>query len=145
MLPRLTPQRAAAYLLRSVVAGEIGRQLGVLFECPAGADGTFQNDARRSHGRRDDVRICARLSHPSMTRSMSRLLTMTFTTAAEVMRAERASMPIRHGGRLVSRASTWPRDHFCRSTIAPRRSCPTTWNEFLPISMSITAMGQLDC
>src|SRR5215831_21239817 len=31
-------------------------------------------------------------------------------------------MPIRHGGRLASRASTWPRDHFCRSTIAPRRS-----------------------
>src|SRR5262245_65740327 len=26
-------------------------------------------------------------------------------------------MPIRHGGRLASRASTWPRDHFCRSTI----------------------------
>ena len=22
-------------------------------------------------------------------------------------------------------ASTWPRDHFCRSTIAPRRSWPT--------------------
>src|SRR5215831_9479178 len=33
-------------------------------------------------------------------------------------------MPIGHGGRLASRASTWPRDHFCRSTIAPRRSCP---------------------
>jgi hypothetical protein len=24
-------------------------------------------------------------------------------------------MPIRHGGRLANRASTWPRDHFCRS------------------------------
>src|SRR6266851_1717839 len=44
-------------------------------------------------------------------------------------------MPIRQGGRLASRASTWPRDHFCRSTMAPRASWPTTWNEFLPISM----------
>ncbi len=48
-------------------------------------------------------------------------------------------MPIRHGGRLASRISTWLRDHFCRSTMAPRRSWPTTWNEFLPISMPITA------
>src|SRR6516225_4483066 len=44
-------------------------------------------------------------------------------------------MPIRHGGRLASRAFTWPRDHFCRSTRAPRRSWPT----FLPISMPMTA------
>ena len=29
--------------------------------------------------------------------------------------------------------------HFCRSTIAPRLSCPTTWNEFFLISMPITA------
>src|SRR5262245_579250 len=36
-----------------------------------------------------------------------------------------ASMPMRQGGRLASRASTWPRDHFWRSTIAPRRSRPT--------------------
>src|SRR5580692_11635148 len=43
-------------------------------------------------------------------------------------------MPIRQGGILASRASTWPRDHFCRSTMAPRASWPTTWNEFLPIS-----------
>src|SRR5262245_29891468 len=55
-----------------------------------------------------------------------------------------ASMPTRHGGRLASRASTWPRDHFCRSTIAPRRSCPTTWNEFLPISMPTTAIALVD-
>src|SRR6516164_11659030 len=52
-------------------------------------------------------------------------------------------MPIRHGGILASRASTWPRDHFCRSTIAPRSSSPTTWNEFLPISMPITATSLL--
>src|SRR4029453_7624528 len=50
-----------------------------------------------------------------------------------------ASMPMRHGGRLASRASTWPRDHFWRNTRAPRRSWPTMWNEFLPISMPITA------
>jgi hypothetical protein len=43
-------------------------------------------------------------------------------------------MPIRQGGILASRASTWPRDHFCRSTMPPRVSWPTTWNEFLPIS-----------
>lgn len=29
----------------------------------------------------------------------------------------------------------------CRSTIAPRPSSPTTWNEFLPISMPITAIA----
>src|SRR2546425_11551961 len=39
----------------------------------------------------------------------------------------------------ASRASTWPRDHLCRSTIAPRRSKPTTWNAFLPMSMPIVA------
>src|SRR6516162_10261610 len=54
-----------------------------------------------------------------------------------------ASMPIRHGGRLASRASTWPRDHFCRNTKAPRRSWPTRWNEFLPISMPMTAISLL--
>src|SRR5260370_14834776 len=53
-------------------------------------------------------------------------------------------MPIRHGGIAASRASIWPRDHFCRSTIAPRRSRPTTWNEFLPISMPIVAMVAID-
>ena len=49
-------------------------------------------------------------------------------------------MPTRQGGMLAKRASTWPRDHFCRSTMAPRASWPTTWNEFLPISMPITAI-----
>src|SRR5882762_4745762 len=52
-------------------------------------------------------------------------------------------MPIRQAGMLESRVSTWPRDHFCRSTIAPRPSRPTTWNEFLPISMPITAITLL--
>src|ERR1700676_2050209 len=50
-------------------------------------------------------------------------------------------MPIRHVGILAKRASTWPRDHFCRSMIAPRSLWPTTWNEFLPISMPITAIA----
>src|SRR6516164_7541855 len=53
-------------------------------------------------------------------------------------------MPIRHGGIAASRTSTWPRDHFCRSTIAPGRSRPTTWNEFLPISIPIVAMIAID-
>src|SRR3954468_19296488 len=52
-------------------------------------------------------------------------------------------MPIRQGGMLARRASTWPRDHFCRSTMAPRASWPTRWNEFLPISMPITAIAVL--
>src|SRR5215472_13536980 len=52
-------------------------------------------------------------------------------------------MPIRHGNILASRASTCPRDHFCRSTIAPRPSRPTTWNAFLPISIPITAITPL--
>src|ERR1043165_531847 len=52
-------------------------------------------------------------------------------------------MPIRHGGMLANRASTWPRDHLCRSTIAPRSSRPTTWNEFLLISMPITVIALL--
>src|SRR6185436_2633786 len=54
-----------------------------------------------------------------------------------------ASMPIRHGGRLANRAATWPRDHFWRSTMAPRSSWPTMWNEFLPISMPTTAIAAL--
>src|SRR6516164_8175600 len=50
-------------------------------------------------------------------------------------------MPIRQGCKLASRASTWPRDHFCRNTMLPRRSWPTRWNEFLPISIPITAIS----
>src|SRR5262252_10168101 len=53
-------------------------------------------------------------------------------------------MPIRHGDIAASRASTWLRDHFWRTTIAPRRSRPTTWNEFLPISMPIVATAAVD-
>jgi hypothetical protein len=60
--------------------------------------------------------------------------------AAQVMRTD-AGFPCRSGkgGMLTSRASTCPRHHFCRSTMAPRASWPTTWNEFLQISMPITA------
>jgi hypothetical protein len=53
-------------------------------------------------------------------------------------------MPIRHGGMLATRDSIWLRDHFCRSTIAPRRSRPMTWNEFLPMSMPIVATIGVD-
>jgi len=56
--------------------------------------------------------------------------------AAQVMCADAGFHADRQGGILASRASTWPRDHFCRSTMAPRASWPTTWNEFLPISMA---------
>src|SRR6516225_7972041 len=52
-------------------------------------------------------------------------------------------MPIRQGGRLAKRASTWLRDHFCRNTIAPRRSRPIMWKQFLPISMPTTAISLL--
>ena len=31
-----------------------------------------------------------------------------------------ASMPIKQGGMLANRISTWLRDHLCRSTTAPR-------------------------
>src|SRR5215831_21363792 len=53
-------------------------------------------------------------------------------------------MPIRHRGMLATRASTWPRDHLCRSTIAPRRSRPMTWKAFLPMSMPIVAISKFD-
>src|SRR5215469_8366025 len=52
-------------------------------------------------------------------------------------------MPIKHGGMLASRASTWLRDHFWRKTIAPRSSRPTMWNEYLPISIPTTAIADL--
>src|ERR1700688_2473295 len=45
---------------------------------------------------------------------------------------------------FASRASTWPREHFCRSTIAPRSSSPITWNEFLPMSIPIVATVAVD-
>src|SRR5215471_16584430 len=45
---------------------------------------------------------------------------------------------------FASRAWTRPRDHLCRSTIAPRRSRPITWNAFLPMSMPIVATGEFD-
>jgi hypothetical protein len=57
--------------------------------------------------------------------------------------SQQASIPIRQGGMLANRASAWPRVHFCRSAIAPRLSRPTTWKEFLPISMPTTAIAVL--
>ncbi len=49
------------------------------------------------------------------------------TIVARRRRPVCSHIPIRHGGMVASRASTWPRDHFCRSTIALCRSRPTTW------------------
>jgi hypothetical protein len=50
-------------------------------------------------------------------------------------------MPIR---RLASRASTWPRDHFCRSTTAPHRNGCEPLADFFhnvyPIGCSATAL-----
>src|SRR6516165_6663388 len=63
--------------------------------------------------------------------------------ATEMMRADASLHANRQGCKLASRASTWPRDHFCRNTMLPRRSWPTRWNEFLPISMPITAISLL--
>src|SRR6516162_7837000 len=50
-------------------------------------------------------------------------------------------MPIRQGCKLASRASTWPRDHFCRDTMLPRRSWPTRWNEIAVIGIDIEFLG----
>jgi len=53
--------------------------------------------------------------------------------ATEMMRGRRKP-PYRSGtaGTLAKRASTWPRDHFCRSTMAPRASLAhDRGNEFL--------------
>src|SRR6476620_10365069 len=47
-------------------------------------------------------------------------------------------MPIRHAGILAKRTSTWLRDHFWRNTMPPHTSKPTTWNQFLPMSIPIT-------
>src|SRR5262245_52230968 len=51
---------------------------------------------------------------------------------------------MRQGGVFASRSPTWPRDHFWRRTIAPLRSRPTTWKEFLPMSIPITAIWVFD-
>src|SRR5262245_8029348 len=66
------------------------------------------------------------------------IVTQRYEFAAQVMCTDAGFHADQAGWH--SRASTWPRDHFCRSTMAPRASWPTTWNEFLPISMPITAI-----
>src|SRR5215831_14324409 len=45
---------------------------------------------------------------------------------------------------FASRASTWPRDHLCRSTIAPRRSTLAKTRSMLSVSMPIVATGKFD-
>jgi hypothetical protein len=39
--------------------------------------------------------------------------------ATEMRTPTQASMPTRHAGMLADHACTWPRDHFCCSTMAP--------------------------
>ena len=56
-----------------------------------------------------------------------------------------ASIPMRQGRMLANRASAWLRDHFCRSTMAPRSSWPTMWNEFLPISIPTNGDCSVEC
>jgi hypothetical protein len=55
-LLRLAAWRLADGLRRASVAVEIGWQLRILLERPAGADGTLQDDARLRNGCGDDVR-----------------------------------------------------------------------------------------
>src|SRR5262245_30082163 len=52
-------------------------------------------------------------------------------------------MPMRQGVMFARRCPTWQRDHFWRRMIAPRRSRPATWNEFLPMPITTTAMAVL--
>src|SRR4051812_24157791 len=46
-----------------------------------------------------------------------------------------ASRPIRQGGRLARRSSSWPRASFWRQRILPCLSMPIRWKTFLPRSM----------
>src|SRR5262249_18087299 len=77
-------------------------------------------------------------------RHQTRIVTLRLQSAAQVMRANSGLHPDQTGGMFTSRASTWPHDHLCRSTIAPRRSRPTTWNVFLPMSTPTVATVKLD-
>jgi hypothetical protein len=94
MLLRLAAQRlAGSGLLRSALANEIGRQLGVLLEGPAGADGTLQHDARRRHGRRNDVRILALLRRAPVKRLLSapQASRAAFIDGAAIARSKKSS------------------------------------------------------
>src|SRR6202051_4109005 len=77
------------------------------------------------------------------------IVTQRCEFAAQVMGADagfHADQARRYIGETrfhLARTAPWPRDHFCRSTMAPRASWPTAWNEFLPISMPITAIALL--
>src|SRR5205814_4797471 len=78
-----------------------------------------------------------------LRRHQSSIVAMRLEPATEMMCADaglHADQASRHIGKP---ASTWPHDHFCRSTMAPRSSSPTTWNEFLPISTPITVIALL--
>src|SRR5271157_5492808 len=53
-------------------------------------------------------------------------------------------MPIRQGGVLARRFSSWLRDSLHLRTMAPRLSRPIRWKTFLPMSIPITAIWALD-
>ena len=44
---------------------------------------------------------------------------------------------------LAGRTSTWSRDHFCPQHDGAACIVPTTWNQFLAISIPITAIAVL--
>src|SRR5208283_2882814 len=52
-------------------------------------------------------------------------------------------MPIRQGGRLARKLSSWLRESLRLSTMAPQLSTPIRWKTFLPISIPITAISEL--
>ena len=78
----------------------------------------------------------ASLSHASATARRA-AASSSFVVLLAILRAGVSVFPVHLS--FAHWASIGPRDHFWRSTMAPRSSWPTMWNEFLPISMSMTA------
>src|SRR5215510_15749445 len=77
-------------------------------------------------------------------RHQSGIVTVGLQLAAQVMGADtgfHANQARRHCGEPCFDLAARP---LLRSTIAPRRSWPTTWNEFLPISMPMVATVAVD-
>jgi len=80
------------------------------------------NDSWRFKSRDDDQTPRARTV--SATPASSDGASATIRTRASRGSMFGADIQIRQGGILASRAATWPRDHFCCSTMAPRASWP---------------------
>jgi hypothetical protein len=62
--------------------------------------------------------------------------------AAQVMCAD-AGFHADQARRYIGEPLHFATRPLCRNTMAPRASWPTTWNEFLPVSMPITAIAVL--